>query len=97
MMDEQEQRIFIRFLAGRIKKYWRELTVHRAFAETLRCQGYQDVDSILDTFRADASLSEEMDRQFAWLDKLMPPSESEIQGKAFLEYLEKWQPGGEPN
>jgi hypothetical protein len=96
-MDEQEKRIFIRFLASRLKKYWRELTVHRSLAEALREQGYQDVDAILDAARAEPFLAEEMDRQFAWLDKLLPPSEVEIQEKALLEYLQKWQPGGDPN
>ena len=97
MMDELEQRIFIRFLTGKLKEYWRELAAHRIFAETLRANGYQDVDKILAAARAYPSLPEEMDRHFAWLDKLIPPLESEIQEKALLEYLQKWQPDGEPN
>lgn len=96
-MDEQEQLIFIRYLVKRLKKSWRELAVHRGLAEMLREQGYQDVDVLLETFRGDPSVQEEMDRQFAWLDKLMPPAEAEIQEKVFLEYLEKWQPDGDPN
>lgn len=97
MMDEQEQRIFIRYLVKRLKESWCELTAHRIFAETLRANGYQDVDKILAAVRAYPSLPEEMDRHFAWIDKLIPPLESEIQEKALREYLQKWQPDGEPN
>jgi len=96
-MDELEQSIFIRYLVKRLKESWCELTAHRIFAEILRANGYQDVDKILAVARADPSLPEEMGRHFAWIDKLIPPLESEILEKALLEYLEKWKPDGEPN
>ena len=96
-MDDQEQGILIRYLAKRLKRCWAELAAHQALAETLRQQGHPGVDELINIFRSDPSVREETDRRFAWLDKLLPPSETEIQEKVLREYLEKWHPKGEPN
>lgn len=97
MMDEQEQRIFTRFLVERLKWYFRELAVHRVFAERLRQEGYQDVDAILERARVQPDLDQATDKQFAWIDELLPPSAEQNYEKAVREYLERWKPDGEPN
>jgi hypothetical protein len=96
-MNEQEQRMFLRFLVGLLKEHYRELAVHRTFAETLRQDGYQDVDAILETARSRSELDREIEKRFAWIDELVPPTDAENYRKALREYLEKWKPDGEPN
>jgi hypothetical protein len=97
MMDEQEQRAFVRFLAKRLKKYCRELWVHQAFAANLRVAGYEDVDAIIEGIRNLPEIQDELDRQFSWLDELVPQADEQNQEKALQEYLEKWKPTGDPN
>jgi hypothetical protein len=93
-MDEQEQRMFIRFLAKHWKQCAQELTLHKAFLETLRQKGYEDVDLLLETLRTEPSLPIESVRRFEWLEELLPPPETEIREK---EFLAKWVPSGRPN
>jgi len=96
-MDEQEQRILIRYLADRLKRSRRELAVHQAMAEALRERGPADVDDLLALFRNEPTLDEFLNRSLAWLETLLPESERELQQKALAEYLRKWEPDGEPN
>jgi hypothetical protein len=97
MMDEQEQRIFIGFLIGRLKSCFRELSVHRALAQMLREEGYKDVDAILGRARVQPALKQAVEEQFAWIDELAPPTPSQEYERAVREYLERWKPDGEPN
>ena len=96
-MDEQEQRILIRYLADRLKRSRRELAVHQAMAEVLRERGLPDVDELLALFRNEPTLDEILNRSLAWLETLLPESEHDLHQRALAEYLRKWEPDGEPN
>lgn len=96
-MDDQEQKLFIRFLAKRLKKYRRELWVYQSFAETLRAHGYADVDETIEGIRTQPDLDDELGKWFSWIEELLPPEPKENQSQELLQYLEKWKPKGEPN
>jgi hypothetical protein len=96
-VNEREQRQFIRFLAMRLKSLYRELTVYRIFAETLKEMGQPGLDVVMESASRSPLIEAEMQRNFAEFDELIPSPDEENPDDVLRDLLERWKPDGEPN
>ncbi|HEX4030261.1 MAG TPA: hypothetical protein VHX20_07835 [Terracidiphilus sp.] len=96
-MDQDEQRSFILFLAKEMKLYCRELMAYQAFAETLKENGMEGVDDLIESARQSPAVLARFAKQFDGFDELLPPSREELEELAWQELLKDWKPSGRPN
>jgi hypothetical protein len=96
-VDVLEQRDLIRYLAGELKKYTRELMAYQLFAHLLKQAGCIGVDDLLDEARKNPALAVQFEKNFEGFDELLPPADHGLEERV-KELLEKWRPkGGSPN
>lgn len=97
-MNDEEQK---RYLIKRMKEFFRELTVYRAFAEVARVKGFQaeienegvrDVDGLLESARRSPSLDQWVEKNFPRFEELLGLSNESLLDQALRELLEKNYP-----
>ena len=89
-MDEREQRQFIRFLAGELKSYTRELMAYQLVVHLIRSH-FEGIDEMLSAARKSSALEKKLREQFEDLDKMLPPADPDY-SETVKELLLKWKP-----
>lgn len=96
-MEVINARQFVNFLIKRMREYSHELNAHRAVLENYKLLLPEKVDEMLEHYRKAPAIQALTEKQFAGLDLIVEQLGEDPQEKALLEFLEKWNPIGEPN
>lgn len=96
-MNDREQKSFIRFLAGELKAYCREVMAYQTLAAVLKKGGVTGIDEMLVASRKSPVLESELAVQFADLEAMLPTPDEASPDREILELLAKWKSPGRPN
>ena len=86
-MEKHELLVIINALARLTKNQYRELLVHRAFAQYAKELGFLDVDEIIESARQSPEVRDRCEAYARALDAQIPPFDEELQEEALRKWL----------
>jgi len=89
LATDEEQRLFVRYLAKQVKELYRDSLVLRAVSQYLRDEGVEGLDQIIEDARRSPELQENAIRFDRAVDEYLPPSDEANQDQALLKLIQR--------